>query len=275
MGSVELPRRVASITRNTNETKIQLSLSLDGGPLDLLEPTAEFPANCESKDGLHPPQTEKTHASQEAGSQNIWIWTGIGKLKRIIVRDKGNNLRKYFRISRSHASRLGEARGMESTNTVQRGSHKYERLVPSDIVTDHAQTVDCHHTTEDTFLALGSAFKQALGPRTGIKRFGSGDAILDEALARVVLDISSRPFFVGKFGFQNATIGTLDTQMINHGLDSWTRTAEVSLNVNVEQGENDHHRAESAFKALALACKKACKRVKGKEGEVISTKGVL
>lgn len=90
-----------------------------------------------------------------------------------------------------------------------------------------------------------------------------------------MLDISSRPFFVGKFGFEGQMLGTLNTQMIHHGLDSWARAADVTLNVNVIEGQNDHHRAESAFKALALACKMACERVKGKEGEVISTKGVL
>ena len=70
-------------------------------------------------------------------------------------------------------------------------------------------------------------------------------------------------------------MGTLNTQMIHHGLDSWTRAADVTLHVDVLKGQNDHHRAESAFKALAVACRQACERVKGKEGEVVSTKGVL
>ena len=77
------------------------------------------------------------------------------------------------------------------------------------------------------------------------------------------------------FGFQNEKIGTLSTQMIHHGLQSWSQAAGVTLHVDVLRGDNDHHRAESAFKALAGAVKEACKRVEGREGEVVSTKGVL
>ena len=135
--------------------------------------------------------------------------------------------------------------------------------------------VDDHHTTEDTFLALGTAFTTALGPRTGLARFGHAYAPLDEALSRAVLDLSSRPFFVGDFGFAGPMMGTLNTQMIHHGLGSWAQNAGVTLHVDVLKGENDHHRAESAFKALAVACKGACQRVAGREGEVVSTKGVL
>ena len=135
--------------------------------------------------------------------------------------------------------------------------------------------VDDHHTAEDTFLALGSAFNTALGPRAGIARFGSAYAPLDEALSRAVLDISSRPFFVGSLGFEREKIGELSTEMIHHCLDSWAQTARVTLHVDVIKGANDHHRAESAFKALAVACRMATERVQGKEGEVTSTKGVL
>lgn len=135
--------------------------------------------------------------------------------------------------------------------------------------------VDDHHTAEDTFLALGSAFSNALGPRTGLTRFGTGHAPLDEALSRAVIDLSNRPFFVGEFGFQDQKIGALSTQMIHHGLQSFSQAAGVTLHVDVLKGSNDHHRAESAFKALAVACKEACRRVEGREGEVVSTKGVL
>lgn len=138
-----------------------------------------------------------------------------------------------------------------------------------------AHIVDDHHTTEDTFLALGRAFNQALGVRAGIARFGHAYAPLDEALSRAVLDISSRPFFVGEFGFTSPMIGNLNTQMIHHGMASWAQAANVTLHVDVIRGSNDHHRAESAFKALAIACKIAIQRVEGREGEVVSTKGVL
>ena len=130
-------------------------------------------------------------------------------------------------------------------------------------------------TTEDTFLGLGQAFSKTLGDRKGLERFGDAHAPLDEALARAVIDISSRPFFVGDFGFKDEKIGALTTQMIHHGLQSFSQTAGVTLHVDVLKGDNDHHRAEAAFKALAVAVKRATARVAGKEGEVISTKGVL
>lgn len=114
-----------------------------------------------------------------------------------------------------------------------------------------------------------------MGARAGIARFGYAYAPLDEALARAVLDISSRPFFVGELGFTSPMIGNLNTQMIHHGMASWAQTANVTLHVDVIRGTNDHHRAESAFKALAVACKIAIQRVEGREGEVVSTKGVL
>lgn len=136
-------------------------------------------------------------------------------------------------------------------------------------------TVDDHHTAEDTFLALGEAFSKSLGDRKGIRRFGDGHAPLDEALARAVLDISSRPYFVGTFDFKDAKIGNLATQMIPHCLQSFAQAAGVTLHVDVLRGDNDHHRAEAAFKALAIACRTATERVVGKEGEVVSTKGVL
>lgn len=135
--------------------------------------------------------------------------------------------------------------------------------------------VDDHHTTEDTFLALGSTFSACLGARTGLQRFGHAYAPLDEALSRAVIDLSNRPFFDGSFGFASPMIGTLNTQMVHHGLQSWSQAAGVTLHVDVIKGTNDHHRAESAFKALAVATKTACTRIVGMEGEVISTKGVL
>lgn len=135
--------------------------------------------------------------------------------------------------------------------------------------------VDDHHSAEDTMLALGSAFSQALGSRKGLARFGSAYAPLDEALARAVIDLSNRPFFVGVMPFKDSKIGTLSTQMIHHGFQSFSQAAGVTLHMDVIRGENDHHMAESLVKALAVAIKEACRRVEGKETEVISTKGVL
>ncbi|MCJ1286532.1 imidazoleglycerol-phosphate dehydratase [Xylographa opegraphella] len=251
MPPTSFPARTAFIERNTKETKIQVLLSLDGGALDLLPSTTHFPSTPSSSTSslAHaasplsiphiPEQTEETHASQTSPSQQIWIWTGIGFLDHML-----HALAKHAGWSLRLRSRGDLA-------------------------------IDDHHTTEDTLLALGSAFSAALGARTGLARFGTAHAPLDEALARAVVDLSNRPFFVGVFGFQNEKIGALSTQMVHHGLQSWSQAAGVTLHVDVLRGENDHHRAESAFKALAVAVREACRRVEGREGEVVSTKGVL
>jgi len=133
--------------------------------------------------------------------------------------------------------------------------------------------IDDHHTAEDSALALGEAFKKALGEVKGIRRYGTGFAPLDEALSRAVIDISSRPFCVTDLGLKREKIGDLSTEMIPHVLHSFAMAAGVTLHVDVLRGENDHHRAESAFKALALAIKQAVERTGG--DDVPSTKGVL
>lgn len=138
--------------------------------------------------------------------------------------------------------------------------------------------VDDHHTAEDTFLALGAAVSSALGPRVSIVRFGRGDAPLDEALSWAVIDLSSRPWAVVNLGFRREKIGALSTEMITHGLHSFAHAAAVTLHVRCEYGDNDHHRAESAFKALAVALRCACAVRRPGEaglGDVVSTKGVL
>ncbi|KAK4054974.1 imidazoleglycerol-phosphate dehydratase [Microbotryomycetes sp. JL221] len=133
--------------------------------------------------------------------------------------------------------------------------------------------IDDHHTAEDSALALGECFKLALGERRGIRRWGTGFAPLDEALSRAVLDISSRPYFCGDLQLKREKIGDLSTEMISHIFQSFSQGAGVTLHVDVLRGDNDHHKAESAFKALALAIREAIQRDGSKE--VPSTKGVL
>jgi imidazoleglycerol-phosphate dehydratase len=136
-------------------------------------------------------------------------------------------------------------------------------------------TVDDHHTAEDVCLALGYAFVRALGTPTGLARFGHAYAPLDEALSRAVVDLSNRPYAVVDLGLRRERIGDLSTEMLPHCLQSFAQAARVTLHVDCLRGENDHHRAESAFKALAVALRHATARVKGREGEVPSTKGTL
>ncbi|CAG8975854.1 hypothetical protein HYALB_00010250 [Hymenoscyphus albidus] len=135
--------------------------------------------------------------------------------------------------------------------------------------------IDDHHTAEDVCLALGSAFNTALGTPTGLARFGSAYAPLDEALSRAVVDLSNRPFAVIDLGLKREKIGDLSCEMIPHCMQSFAQNARVTMHVDCLRGDNDHHRAESAFKALAVAVRMATARVVGREGEVPSTKGTL
>ena len=136
-------------------------------------------------------------------------------------------------------------------------------------------TVDDHHTAEDCCIALGTAFATALGTPAGLARFGYAYAPLDEALARAVVDLSNRPYCVADLGLKREWLGKLSTEMVPHCLQSFAQGARVTMHVDCIRGDNDHHRAESAFKALAVAIKMATSRVAGKEGEVPSTKGTL
>ncbi|HSK11317.1 MAG TPA: imidazoleglycerol-phosphate dehydratase HisB [Vicinamibacterales bacterium] len=133
--------------------------------------------------------------------------------------------------------------------------------------------VDDHHTAEDCAIAIGTAIDQALGGRAGIARFGSAYAPLDEALARAVVDLSGRPFARVRLGLRRERIGALAAENVAHVLSSIAANARMTLHVDVPEGENDHHRAEAAFKALALALRQAV-AVDGAAG-VPSTKGSL
>ena len=133
--------------------------------------------------------------------------------------------------------------------------------------------IDDHHTAEDCALALGAAIDQALGERAGIARFGSAYAPLDEALARAVIDLSGRPYAYVELGLARQALGGLSCENIGHVLRSLATAARATLHVECLRGENDHHRAEAAFKAVALALRQAVARTG--EPDVPSTKGVL
>ena len=132
--------------------------------------------------------------------------------------------------------------------------------------------VDDHHSVEDCGIVLGQAVKAALGDLRGITRYGYAYAPLDESLSRAIVDISGRPFADVNLNLQRERIGNLSCEMLPHFLSSFATSASITLHVDVLKGKNDHHRAESAFKALALALRTAFKR----EGtDIPSTKGLL
>jgi imidazoleglycerol phosphate dehydratase HisB len=135
--------------------------------------------------------------------------------------------------------------------------------------------VDDHHTAEDCALALGEALDRALGERRGVNRFGWALAPLDEALARAVVDLSGRPFADVTLDLHRdrQVIGGLAVENIPHVLRSLATAARLTLHVDVLKGENDHHKAEAAFKATALALRQAV--APSGFDDVPSTKGTL
>jgi imidazoleglycerol-phosphate dehydratase len=135
--------------------------------------------------------------------------------------------------------------------------------------------VDAHHTVEDTAIALGQAFGQALGDKSGLRRFGDALVPLDETLVRVAVDLSGRPYLVHTEPDNLAPmIGSFETSLVRHVWESFATAAQVCLHVDVLRGRNAHHVAEAQFKGVARALRDAVAldpRVIG----VPSTKGVL
>lgn len=132
--------------------------------------------------------------------------------------------------------------------------------------------IDDHHTAEDVALALGTALDLALGERRGIRRFGHAYCPLDEALARAVVDLSGRPWPAVDLGLRREKLGDIACESLVHVFVSLAMAGRAAVHVDVIKGENDHHRAEAAFKALAVALRQAV-MVDGTE--IPSTKGVL
>jgi imidazoleglycerol-phosphate dehydratase len=133
--------------------------------------------------------------------------------------------------------------------------------------------IDEHHTIEDVALVLGAALAEALGDRAGIRRFGDAAVPMDEAIATAVLDVGGRPYAVIELPFRGERIGALPTQLVEHALESFARTAGTTLHLH-GSGRNDHHLAEAAFKALARALRAAVEPDPRRTG-VASTKGSL
>ncbi|KAJ1568310.1 imidazoleglycerol-phosphate dehydratase [Cladochytrium tenue] len=230
---MSLEARTAVIERQTAETDIRVDLAID------------LPPNA---------------TAEQQQQQSIDVKSGIGFLDHML-----HALAKHARWARLHITCNGDLH------------------------------VDDHHSVEDVALALGAAFKQALGPPRGIKRFGYAYAPLDEvnvtadfvvdgerlrrqrcwltALSRAVVDISGRPHASIDLGLRREKLGDLSCEMIPHFFESFATQAGITLHVDVLKGTNDHHRSESAFKALAVALREAVERTG--TSDVPSTKGVL
>ena len=135
--------------------------------------------------------------------------------------------------------------------------------------------IDFHHTAEDTGIALGQAVKQALGDMKGITRYADVHVPMDEALTRVCIDISGRPFLVFKAEFVRDKVGQFDTELVQEWFQAFAMNAGVTLHVETLYGTNDHHIAESCFKGLARALRAAVAIDPRAKDEVPSTKGTL
>jgi imidazoleglycerol-phosphate dehydratase len=132
--------------------------------------------------------------------------------------------------------------------------------------------IDGHHTVEDVGLVLGETLREALGDRRGISRFGHAYVPLDEALTRVVIDLSGRPYLVYKVEFKAARVGDLQTELVEEFLKAFVQEGRFNLHVENLYGRNQHHIAETIFKATARALHLA---TRVEHAEIPSTKGVL
>jgi imidazoleglycerol-phosphate dehydratase len=141
------------------------------------------------------------------------------------------------------------------------------------VTTDGDLEIDSHHTVEDTSLALGQAVREALGDKSGIRRFGDSLVPLDEALTQVAVDLSGRPYLVHSEPELVELIGSYDTTLTRHVWESFVAEARITLHVRVLQGRIAHHVVESQFKAVARALRDAV-RLDGVAG-IPSTKGTL
>ena len=194
--------RQATVSRKTNETDINVSLTLDG--------TGTYDIN-----------------------------TGVGFLDHMLEQLSRHSL-------------------MDITLTVKGDLH-----------------VDQHHTTEDAGIALGQAFNKALGDKKGITRYGTCDLPMDETLTRVALDISGRPYLVWNVEFTRDKVGEMDTELFREWFQAFSQHAGLTLHVNNEYGENNHHIVETCYKALARALRTAISIDEGQADRIPSTKGSL
>jgi imidazoleglycerol-phosphate dehydratase len=136
--------------------------------------------------------------------------------------------------------------------------------------------IDAHHTVEDTGIALGQAIKQALGDKAGIRRYGHAYVPMDEALSRVALDLSNRPYLVWNVKFTVDRLGEqMETELFQEFFHAVAQAAGITLHIENLYAENNHHRIESIFKAFAKALRMACEIDPRAGGQLPTTKGAL
>ncbi len=203
----------------------------------------------------------------------------LGELQTIETGDRAATIRRVTRETDVTVALTLDGTGVADVET---GVGFYDHLLSS--LAHHALldlrvraagdlVVDDHHTVEDVALVLGAALSMALGDRAGIRRFGDAAVPMDESSATAVIDLGGRPYSVIDLPFRAERIGSLSTQLVDHALEAFTRTAGATLHLR-GSGRNDHHLAEAAFKALARALRAASEPDPRRVG-VASTKGSL
>ena len=135
--------------------------------------------------------------------------------------------------------------------------------------------IDFHHTTEDTGIVIGMAIAKALGDMKGIRRFGQSLIPMDETLTRCAVDVSGRPYFIWKVLFSRPKLGEMDTELFKEWFQALAQNAGLTLHIENLYGENNHHIAESCYKACARALRQALELDPRYVGQVPSTKGRL
>ena len=148
-------------------------------------------------------------------------------------------------------------------------------LIDISLACDGDLHIDQHHTTEDCGIALGQALAEALGDKAGITRYGAAYLPMDETLTRVALDVSGRPFLIWDVEFTRAKVGEMDTELFREWFQAFAQNAGITLHVENLYGENNHHIAETCYKALARALRQAIAIDPRQSGRVPSTKGRL
>ena len=148
-------------------------------------------------------------------------------------------------------------------------------LIDMDIKAKGDLHIDDHHTVEDTGIAIGQALARALGDRKGINRYASLDLAMDETLTRAAIDISGRPFLVWDVNFSAPKIGTFDTELVREFFQALAQHGGITLHVSNIYGANNHHIAETCFKAVARVLRVACEVDPRQKDRIPSTKGSL
>jgi imidazoleglycerol-phosphate dehydratase len=135
--------------------------------------------------------------------------------------------------------------------------------------------IDFHHTAEDTGIVLGQAVAKALGEKKGITRYADVHLPMDDTLTRVAIDVSGRPYLVWKVEFSKPKVGEMDTELFREWFQAFAQNAGITLHVQNIYGENNHHIAETCYKGLARALRRAVEPDPRQAGRVPSTKGTL